>query len=182
MEEVQSATAPSQHAMSTRGGCECIFHALHGLTEMNARATVMSIDGISAYDCRVSMICLVGVHSACVDVSRRFPLFVGGVHGKGAHNTARRRRRTRRCNAFALLPWPPLSLGRVQSQLEEGEVLMAFLVDTNTVSMPDRVHEVHTLLEGLCGPRRGSECTKVRRKCGIWVRNPQGATIWKWRP
>ena len=50
MEEVQSATAPFQIAMSTRGGCECIAHALQGLTEMNARATVVSIDGISAYN------------------------------------------------------------------------------------------------------------------------------------
>ena len=50
MEEVQSATAPFQYAMSTKGGCECIAHALQGLTEMNGRATVMSIDGISAFD------------------------------------------------------------------------------------------------------------------------------------
>ena len=50
MEEVQSATAPLQYAMSTGSGCECIAHAFQGLTEMNPRATVMSIDGISTYD------------------------------------------------------------------------------------------------------------------------------------
>ena len=33
---------------STRAGCECIAHMLQGLTELNPRATVVSIDGISA--------------------------------------------------------------------------------------------------------------------------------------
>ena len=50
MESVQAATAPFQYAMSTKSGCECIAHALQGLTEPNRRATVMSIDGISAHD------------------------------------------------------------------------------------------------------------------------------------
>ena len=39
------------------------------------------------------------------------------------------------------------ALVRVQSQLEEGEYLMAFLDDMYTVSMPDRVQEIHSLLE-----------------------------------
>ena len=38
------------------------------------------------------------------------------------------------------------ALARVQSQLEEGEVLMAFLDDMYTVSMPEPVLEVHTFL------------------------------------
>ena len=47
MDSVQRATAPYQYAMSTKSGCECIAHALQGLTELDPRATVMSIDGIS---------------------------------------------------------------------------------------------------------------------------------------
>ena len=50
MDSVQRATAPYQYAMSTKSGCECIAHALQGLTELDPRATVLSIDGISAYD------------------------------------------------------------------------------------------------------------------------------------
>ena len=50
MDSVQRATAPHQCAMSTKSGCECIAHALQGLTELDPRATVMSIDGISTYD------------------------------------------------------------------------------------------------------------------------------------
>ena len=44
-EAVQGATAPFQYALATRAGCECVAHALHGITELNPRATVTSIDG-----------------------------------------------------------------------------------------------------------------------------------------
>ena len=47
---VSCATAPHQHALSTRPGCECIAHALQGLTEMDPRATVTWINGVSAFD------------------------------------------------------------------------------------------------------------------------------------
>ena len=39
MESVEAASAPLQHAISTKSGCECISHALQGLTELNPRAT-----------------------------------------------------------------------------------------------------------------------------------------------
>ena len=47
---VEAATAPYQYALSTRAGSECIAHVIQGLTELNSEATVLSIDGISAYD------------------------------------------------------------------------------------------------------------------------------------
>ena len=46
--EVESATAPFQYALSTRAGSEC--HVIQGLSELNPDSTLMSIDGISAYD------------------------------------------------------------------------------------------------------------------------------------
>ena len=157
MEEVQSATAPFQYAMSTKGGCECIVHAFQGLTEMNARATVMSIDGISAYDLVSRKAMLQGLNELAVG-SSALPFVsmfygtpssylwedsIGRVHtilqGEGGEQ------------GDALMPLlfslgQHLALARVQSQLEEGEVLMAFLDDINTVSIPERVFEVHTLL------------------------------------
>ena len=42
MERVEAATAPFQYAMSTRAGCECVAHALQGITEMSATATITS--------------------------------------------------------------------------------------------------------------------------------------------
>ena len=47
---VSAATAPHQHALLTHAGCECIAHALQGLTEMDRRATVTLIDGMNAFD------------------------------------------------------------------------------------------------------------------------------------
>ena len=49
MDAVQKATTPFQCAMATRAGCECIAHVLQGLTEMNPRATILSVDGMSAF-------------------------------------------------------------------------------------------------------------------------------------
>ena len=49
-EAFEQATAPYQYALSTRAGCECVSHVLQGLTDLDAHATVMSIDGIGAYD------------------------------------------------------------------------------------------------------------------------------------
>ena len=47
---VERCTAPYQYAMSTKAGTECIAHALQMLTELDPQATVVSIDGVGAYD------------------------------------------------------------------------------------------------------------------------------------
>ena len=54
---VEAATAPFQYALSTRAGCECVAHILQALCEINPQTTVVSVDGISAYDV-VSRQCL----------------------------------------------------------------------------------------------------------------------------
>ena len=45
-----AATSPFQYALSTRAGSECVAHDLQAMTERNSEATVLSIDGISAFD------------------------------------------------------------------------------------------------------------------------------------
>ena len=47
---VETATAPHQYAMSTRAGTECVAHVLQVLTEIDPQATIVSIDGVGAYD------------------------------------------------------------------------------------------------------------------------------------
>ena len=47
---VERATSPYQYALTTRAGCECVAHALQGLTEMDPQVTVTSIDGLGAFD------------------------------------------------------------------------------------------------------------------------------------
>ena len=48
--EVEKATAPFQYALSTKAGCECVAHIMQTLTDQDAGATVVSIDGVGAYD------------------------------------------------------------------------------------------------------------------------------------
>ena len=36
--------------MATRAGCECISHVLQGLTELNPNNTILSVDGMSAFN------------------------------------------------------------------------------------------------------------------------------------
>ena len=45
---VERATAPVQYLMSTRAGTECV--TLQALSELDPRATIVSIDGVSALD------------------------------------------------------------------------------------------------------------------------------------
>ena len=48
--KAEKATAPFQYALSTKAGCECIAHILQALTDRDANATVVTVDGVGAYD------------------------------------------------------------------------------------------------------------------------------------
>ena len=48
--EAETATAPFQYALSTKAGCECVAHMLQSIMDLDPEATVISIDGIGAYD------------------------------------------------------------------------------------------------------------------------------------
>ena len=48
--EVERACAPFQFALSTRAGIDCVGHVMRALTDANPTATVLSVDGIGAYD------------------------------------------------------------------------------------------------------------------------------------
>ena len=47
---VERAIYPFQYALTTRAGGECIAHALQAFTDLDDRTTVLSIDGIGAFD------------------------------------------------------------------------------------------------------------------------------------
>ena len=46
----QAACAPLQYALRTRAGAESLARAVRAATELDARTTVLSIDGVGAYD------------------------------------------------------------------------------------------------------------------------------------
>ena len=41
---------PFQLALTTKSGCECIAHIAQALTDLDANATLLSVDGIGAFD------------------------------------------------------------------------------------------------------------------------------------
>ena len=47
---VEKATAPFHYALTTRAGCECIGHILQVETDSSPERTVLSVDGIGAFD------------------------------------------------------------------------------------------------------------------------------------
>ena len=61
MTRFEAATKPFQHALATRAGSESIAHAVQVATDMDPRATVLSIDGVGAFDLisRRTMMCAV---------------------------------------------------------------------------------------------------------------------------
>ena len=47
---VEEATALFQYALTTRSGCEFVAHAVHALTDVDGRMTILSIDGVGGFD------------------------------------------------------------------------------------------------------------------------------------
>ena len=47
---VEAACAPFQFALSTRAGVDCVGHAVRAATDANPMTTVLSLNGIGAYD------------------------------------------------------------------------------------------------------------------------------------
>ena len=186
-ERVQAATAPFQYALSTRAGCECVAHALQGITEISATATITSIDGISAFDLisrRAMLEGVRGVHEGVVPFVSMFYSSPSGylwqdssgtthtiVQGEGGEQGD---------------PLMPLlfSLGQhpalvsVQQQLNDGEHLFAYLDDIYVVTEPGRVRTVITLLENALWQRAGISIhqgkTKIWNRAGV---EPPGCQI-----
>ena len=157
-EPVKAATAPFQFALSTRAGCECVAHALQGLTETDPEATVLSIDGISAFDL-VSRAAMLRGLSGVIGGERAIP-FVRMFYGEPSvylweddhgvvHNIHQAEGGEQ---GDALMPLlfalgQHAALVAVQSQLIAGEKLMAFLDDIYVVTRPERIGAVYVTLQ-----------------------------------
>ena len=48
--DFETECAPFQYPLSTRAGTDCVGHMLRAATDSDAAATVLSVDGIGAYD------------------------------------------------------------------------------------------------------------------------------------
>ena len=163
------ATHLFQFALSTRAGTECVTHMVQALTSEDRDATILSIDGIGAYDLISRNAMLRGV-LGMVDGEKLLPFLrlfdgspstflweddTGKVHhvrqGEGGEQGD---------------PLMPLlfSLGMhsalvaVKAKQKEGERLFAFLDDVNVTCTPARVLQVFQLLEAELFQQGAHQC------------------------
>ena len=153
---VERATSPFQYALSTRAGCECVAHALQALCETDPQSTVLSIDGVSAFD----LISRGAMMQGLREVKEEALPFVRLFHGQPStylwedddnivHSIPQGEGGKQGDPLMPLL----FSLGQhralqaVAAQLQDGEKLFAFLDDKYAVCpRPDRVLPVHAII------------------------------------
>ena len=192
---VEHATAPFQYALSTRAGCECVAHALQAVSDLNPEATVVSIDGISAYDLISRRAMLSGL--AGVEGGAKVLPFVNLFYGspstywwEDAMGTVHEVHQGEGgVQGDAMMPLL-FSLGQhpaleaVNRQLRAGELLFAFLDGVYVVCSPARVGEWFTHCSKMhSGGTPASKCTLEKRRCGTApVLGQRRAISWKDEP
>ena len=77
--KVEAAISPFQYALATKAGCESVAHISQSLTYQDERATIVSIDGVVAYDLISRNAMLEGIVS--VPEGDRLLPFVRHFHG-----------------------------------------------------------------------------------------------------
>ena len=161
--------------MTTRAGCECVAHALQGLTELDPQATITSVDGVVAFDLISRRAMLEGlreVNAAVVPFARLFygqrskylwENDLGEIHtisqGEGGEQ------------GDAMMPLL-YSLGQHRA-LEDVARHFSLCPLTGWAGFT-------TFLRCLCGDTRASESTWTRHKCGIvQASGRQCAIVWR---
>ena len=157
-EAFEQATAPLPIRVAhTRAGCECVSHVLQGLTDLDAHPTVMSIDGIGAYDSISRRAMLDGLRGVSDGVAVPFVRQFYGVPSQyiweddegTVHDISQGEGGEQ---GDALMP-ALFSLGQhsalnaVAEELRPSERLLAFLDDIYVVCAPDRVATIYALLQ-----------------------------------
>ena len=148
--------------MKTKAGCETVAHILQVLTDADPDATVVSVDGIGAFDLISRNAMMQGVRR--IDEGREDD--VGEVHiipqGEGGEQGD---------------PLMPLlfrlgqhpALAAVSAGLRDGERLFAFHDDLYIVCRPERVGAVHDLLRRYLWQHAGISLHAGKTK--VWNRN-----------
>ena len=157
--EVEAATAPFQCVLSTRAGTECVAHACQSLTEEDPTTTVMSIDGIGAFDL-VSRKAMLQALLSMARGSAAIP-FVRMFYGQAStylweDDEGRVHHIEQGEGGEQGDPMMPLlfalgqhaALSAVQGSLQDEERLLAFLDDLYIVTPnPDRLQEVYGIVQ-----------------------------------
>ncbi|CAK9094013.1 132 kDa protein, partial [Durusdinium trenchii] len=123
---IHTTCAPHQFALSTRAGTEAVVRAISVATQSNPQHTVLSVDGIGAYDTISRHSMLHGLMNVPI-VNRCLP-FVRMFYGQASQYIWR------------------AALQAIQEQLHPNELLLAYLDDVYAVVPPTRVREVYDVM------------------------------------
>ena len=150
----EQACLPHQYGLSTRAGSEALPRVLRAATEVDARATILSVDAVGAFDhaSRQAMLGALLAHPELCPLlpfARQFygtPSSYVWVDGQSVtHHVAEGEGGEQgdplMPALYALAQQPVLE--EVQSQLRDGEAILAYLDDTYIVSSPERVCELY---------------------------------------
>ena len=191
---VQDATSPFQYALATKAGGECVAHAIQSLTDLDCRATVLTIDGISAYDLISRAAMLDGLSNvkggeAMLPFVLQFysqPSEYHWTDDYGETHVIHQGEGGEQGDAFMPMLY---SLGQhaalqsVQDAFLPGEYLFGYLDDIYVVCSPERVALIHKLLEQAL-----EEYARIQVHLGktqVWNRGghvPLGVTLCRWPP
>ena len=157
-DEVEAATSPHQYALSTRAGTECVAHALQAATDLDEAATVLSIDGVGAFD-SISRAAMLQALAELPEASGALP-FVKMWYGQpssylweddqGQSFTIPQGEGGEQGDALMPLLYAlgqHKALQAIRARLRPGERLFAFLDDLYVISKPERVAEIYGVLE-----------------------------------
>ena len=192
---IHRACSPHQFALSTRAGTEAVVHAITAATDANPAHTVVSVDGIGAYDTISRDSMLRGLHS--VPLANRSLPFVRLFYGQPSqyvwHDDHGRHHLISQAEGGEqgdpLMP-ALFSLGQraalqaIQRRLNPTELLLAYLDDVYAVVSPDRVREVYDLmaheLHAHTRIRLNSGKTRIWNAAGITppALAPLGPDVW----
>ena len=175
---VEQECAPFQFALSTRAGTDCVGHAIRAMTDLNSRATVLSVDGIGAYDhvLRSSMLgkLLEVPLRALIPFVRTAYAQPTSYEWEDQHGS--RHQIWQHEGGEQGDPSLPLlfclavhnSLTAIQDQLRPGEYVFAFLDDIYVVSLPERTRAIFNLVAEKLGEGAGVELHAGKTR--VWNR------------
>ena len=181
MKEFESECAPFQYALSTRAGTDCVGHFLRAATDANPTATILSVDGVGAYDhvLRSAMT----ERLLHMQKARTILPFVRLSYGSPSSyswedDVGTQRTVTQAEGGEQGDPLMPLlfsiaihgALEEVPAHLEDGEQLCAFLDDVYVLCLPNRVAPLFKLLreslDRVAGIRLHEGKTRVWNRSG----------------
>ena len=134
----------------TKAGCECVAHNMQTLTDQDANATVVAVDGFGAFDLISRSSLLEGLPME--DGDQIFPFarcFYGSLSTylwEDEMGNTKVRGTGRPPHANAVLIGRAPALEAIQRRLADGEKLLAYLDDVTVICRLERVRTVLTKL------------------------------------